>query len=68
MSPRREWIFRGYVFQRSDVAMATNVLPGEIRRFGRNPLAKKADVTMATKNLPGENVELYRSIKVIQSF
>jgi len=53
--------FQNPCFPRSYVAMATNVLPGEKRRFGasgwwrgRNPLAKKVHVALATKSCLAE--------------
>ena len=57
--------------EQQNVAMATNVLPGEKMRFeasgrwrGRNPLAKKADVAILTKILPGKKAKFSKSIKV----
>ena len=66
--------FQKPCFPRSNVAMATNVLPGEKRRFGasgrwrgRNPLGKKADVAIATKILPGKKAKFCKSIKNLSS-
>ena len=63
--------FQNPCFPKSYVAMATDVLPDEKRRFeasgwwrGRNPLAKKADVAIVTKILPGKKAKFYKSIKV----
>jgi len=77
MSPEQQIVamagmkFQNPCFPRPYVAMATNVLPGEKRRFGasgwwrgRNPLAKKADVAIATKILPGKKAKFCKSIKV----
>jgi len=76
MSPEQQNVtmagmkFQNPCFPRSYVAMATNVLPAEKRRFeasgwwrGRNPLAKKADVAIATKILPGKKAKFCKSIK-----